>query len=266
MKRSSQRFLALLCLTVVPALAAPVAAAESPSPDAAREALSDADFPWYDAQADQLRLSPAPDEPPLRGSGQRKWDPAPPRKPSTRWQAFWETVWRSVQYGVWIGLAVLFAVLAYLWIRRLAAHEMLQYQQGKDEFQRGHEAASIEQLPFPVQRPQTDLLGEARRLYQANRYDEAIVYLFSYQLVQLDRHQRIELAKGKTNRQYLAELRDDPFLREELTRTMLAFEDAFFGHHPLSRERFEECWSRIDAFDQYLQPMASGPRQVVATG
>ena len=51
-----------------------------------------------------------------------------------------------------------------------------------------------------------DLLAEARRHYQAGNYGAAIVYLFSFQLVQLDRRQIIQLAKGKTNRQYLREV------------------------------------------------------------
>ena len=51
-----------------------------------------------------------------------------------------------------------------------------------------------------------DLLAEARRHYQAGNYGAAIVYLFSFQLVQLDQRQIIRLAKGKTNRQYLREV------------------------------------------------------------
>jgi hypothetical protein len=264
-KRSSPKFVALIWLAVVTAGALPAADTERPSPESVRQAMSDADFPWYDSQTDRIRIAPAVEEPALRGSGQWQWSAARPRTPSSRWRLFWEFVWQAVQYGVWVGLAVLFAVLAYLWIRRLARHELQPYDQSQGEQQRQREAASIDQLPFPVTPPQTDLLGEARRLYQANRFDEAIVYLFSYELVQLDRRQFIELAKGKTNRQYLAELRDEPFLREELTRTMLAFEDAFFGRHRLSRERFEACWSRVDAFDQYLQSPATGQREVVQT-
>ena len=35
--------------------------------------------------------------------------------------------------------------------------------------------------------------------------------------------------------------------------TMLAFEDVFFGNHPLERGRFESCWSRLDAFHHSLE-------------
>jgi hypothetical protein len=30
---------------------------------------------------------------------------------------------------------------------------------------------------------------------------------------------------------------------------MVAFEDVFFGNHPLDRNRFESCWTRLDEFE-----------------
>jgi hypothetical protein len=37
-----------------------------------------------------------------------------------------------------------------------------------------------------------------------------------------------------------------------LDRTMVAFEDVFFGRHPLERQRFESCWGRLDEFHRRL--------------
>jgi hypothetical protein len=115
------------------------------------------------------------------------------------------------------------------------------------------EADRIEKLPFRVARPQSDLLAEARRHYEAGRYGEAVIYLFSYQLVQLDKHQLIRLTKGKTNRQYLREVRPQNELRSILERTMIAFEDVFFGHRELPRDRFETCWTQLDEFHRKIQ-------------
>ena len=64
----------------------------------------------------------------------------------------------------------------------------------------------VEALPFRVPRQATDLLSEARRQYEKGNYNEAIVYLFSHQLVELDRQHLIHLARGKTNRQLVREL------------------------------------------------------------
>ncbi len=118
------------------------------------------------------------------------------------------------------------------------------------------EADLIESLPFEVPRPQSDLLAEAKRLYEQGAYAQAIVYLFSYQLVQLDQHQAIRLTRGKTNRQYLRELLARPDLGGILERTMVAFEDVFFGHHPLDRAGFERCWQRLDEFHQRISEAA----------
>ena len=52
-----------------------------------------------------------------------------------------------------------------------------------------------------------DYLDEAQRLYRNGDYAQAIIYLFSHQLLQLDRRHWLRLVKGKTNRQYLREVR-----------------------------------------------------------
>ena len=121
------------------------------------------------------------------------------------------------------------------------------------EDQHRTEADRIENLPFQVQRPRTDLLGEARRHYQQGNYQDAIVYLFSYQLVKLDEQHFIRLARGKTNRQYLSEIRRSRRLKSMLTQSMLACEDVFFGHYTLGRERFEACWNQLEDFHQLVQ-------------
>ena len=78
-----------------------------------------------------------------------------------------------------------------------------------------------EALPFLAERPRGDLLGLARQHYEQGNYSEAIIYLFSYELVELDRGSRIQLAKGKTNRQYLRELKDAAPSARRLERTCM---------------------------------------------
>jgi hypothetical protein len=114
------------------------------------------------------------------------------------------------------------------------------------------EAQRIEALPYPVARANLSLLEQARHFYQAGNYAAAMLYLFSHQLVQLDRHQIIRLAKGKTNRQYLREVGQAELLRQLVGQTLVAFEDVFFGHHSIDRQRFEACWSRLPEFESLL--------------
>jgi hypothetical protein len=114
----------------------------------------------------------------------------------------------------------------------------------------------VDALPFQVRRPQGDLLEEARRHYASGNYDEAIIYFYSFLLVELDKGQLIRLARGKTNRQYLREIRRQPLLFELLETTMIAFEDVFFGRHSLGRDRFESCFHRLGEFESQIQEAA----------
>ena len=130
-------------------------------------------------------------------------------------------------------------LLAYLVATAFLKQETSESAVLKKVVQTARDADRVEALPFKVRSVSGDFLDEARRLYEAGQFSEAIIFLFSYQLVQLDKQHVIRLAKGKTNRQYLRELRQRPTLRSTLELTMVAFEDAFFGRKTLSRERFE---------------------------
>jgi hypothetical protein len=110
----------------------------------------------------------------------------------------------------------------------------------------------VESLPFIVPAATGDLLAEARRLYEQGDYGRAVLYLFAHQLVQLDRHQVIQLAKGKTNRQYLREVGTRRALSPLVERTMIAFEEVFFGGHTIDRARFESCWADQVTFEDLV--------------
>jgi hypothetical protein len=148
-------------------------------------------------------------------------------------------------------LVVFIGILAWLIARAFLKQETTETVVSK-VVETSRDVDRVEALPFAVRKPTGDFESEARRLYELGQYSEAILYLYSHLLVQLDRHHVIRLAKGKTNRQYLRESRTRPVLREILDRTMIAFEDVFFGQHALSREAFEACWNRLDEFHSEL--------------
>lgn len=250
------------CL-VLALLIALAGALRGEDPDAAveagRKALRDsASYPWYDSETDDLRDMEAKtregDDSETRKKG---WEFDLPQSQTTNATPNWQfpTLGAVFQYTAMAVLAILIIVLVVLLIRYFLKEEDLGGAGGEVrlEDRAGAEIDRVEQLPFVVRRPGGDFLSEARALYEQGRYGEAIVYLYSYELVQLDRHQHIHLAKGKTNRQYLRELRNDPTLRGLLHRTMIAFEDVFFGRHQLERERFEECWQQLDEFHAALE-------------
>ena len=211
-------------------------------------------FPWYDAERDALRRIDV--QPPADTAENRRsrWEAELwlPDRPGSSFGADWSWLWAIIEGLIWLGLAALLAWLIYFLAKTYLRNHSAPEAEDAAEDEARSPADLIESLPFDVRRPQSDLLAEARRLYELGEYSQAIIYLFSYQLIRLDRGQCIRLTRGKTNRQYLRELQPRPALRGILERTMLVFEEVFFGHYPLDRAGFERCWERLDEFHQRL--------------
>lgn len=218
-------------------------------------------FEWYkDGEMRPVRLDAEPNLPQPQYEWQWDWDwnqrnsnanntpvGGDPTAPgSIDWLS------EAMRAFIWILLAVTLALLIYFWLTRAARQQMSNGDGRDSERIPRREVDLIEQLPFQVTAPKSDLLAEARRHFEAGNYNEAIVYLYSHQLIQLDQHAMIRLNKGKTNRQYLLELRRATSLRDILSRTVLAFEDAFFGRHELDAQRFGACWSDLELFAAIL--------------
>lgn len=219
-------------------------------------------FPWYDAKRDELRrIDVAPRRDSAAANRDSTWEDDGTVAPngSFNFSGFPQVFWSIMQGLAWTMLALLLVGLVALLVWAFLRGEG---RWGGDDsrhlsIQRSSDVDRVEKLPFQVNRPDADLLAEARRHYEAGNYGEAVIYLFSYQLIQLDKQHLIHLTKGKTNRQYLREIRRRPVLRELLETTMVAFEDVFFGHHPLDRDRFETCWRGLDEFHQQMQQATS---------
>jgi len=226
------------------------------SVEAGRSALDDSvTFPWYDREADAVRRIDVAPPPDLKNRNS-KWQAKPPRA---------RTPWTMPEWLVsllealgWMVLLAALLIVGYLLVRAfLRAETGAASGVGVSEETPGvGHSDRVESLPFPLHRAHMDLLAEARRHYEAGNFSEAIIYLYSHLLVELDKHQWIRLAKGKTNRQYLREVSRRGATSYLLERTMLAFEDVFFGNLPLGRERFESCWNGLDEFHQNLEQVS----------
>jgi hypothetical protein len=246
----------LATLVVLPAAALaqlPVGSDEE-AVESGRDALNGrTSFPFYDAQQDDVKRID------VKAEGDKK-----PEAGGTNWTAKPKTPAGGGRRINASGLGTFFQVLGLglltLIIAGVIALLVKSFMQGEQAQTQGikfvdtsADVDKVEDLPFQLKKPSGDFLSEARRLYEAGKYSEAIVYLFSYQLVALDKRHVIHLAKGKTNRQYLRETRSREPIKQLLQGTMISFEDVFFGHHDLSRDRFEECWNRLDEFHQQLE-------------
>ena len=229
----------------------------------ARRAFRRERFPWYDRQQDAVQTVPFGVS---SSAGARhrasNWDRgvrAPSvssnLSPTNAWPGlgsifdpqFWSTVAMTVGILLLFGLTV---VLIWTFVKLVNqerdSDEQLTHTGTKSDVRQSR----VENLPFQLDGAPPDLLLAAQESYESGDYRQAIIYLFGYQLTRLDKVQAIHLTKGKTNRQYLSELASLN-LRAIVERTMVAFEDVFFGDLPLERTVFENCWNDLEMFHQY---------------
>lgn len=151
-----------------------------------------------------------------------------------------------VPAGIFAGLLLVgLIVLAYRW-RAISGLGMFSSTRSSVNAV----PARAEELPFELPPTEEGLLELVRRLADEGQFGRAMVPLYGYQLLHLDAHGLIHLAKGKTNRQYYRELRGSEPISTILLNTICTFERAFFGGHQIARDDFEQCWNRLDAFHQ----------------
>ncbi len=211
------------------------------------------DLPWYDAENDGLgRVDVAPNPDDARRRSDWGGETTPITRRNMRVPSFF---WQAMQVLAWIALGLL--LLGLVWLLAWAAQRLDSGKSAEAEVTKVEvTAARLEDLPVSVSPSDHDLLAAARACYEAGNYDQAIIFAYAYQLVELDRRHLVQLSKGKTNRQYLRELNRQPRLQAILRQTMLAFEDVFFGHHPLTSSRFQLCWDSLNEFQQRLEQPA----------
>mgnify|MGYP006274899679 CR=1 FL=1 len=238
--------------------AAPCRAQSTTTPtdpvEAGKSAMKSGSYPWYDPTQDELKrinVKP-PKAPPQTQSASKSW--------FEDWdfsglKTLFESLGEVARILIYTVAAAILGLLIYFLVK-VFLKRSTENDDGGDEEEEAEIGGvdRIDELPIQIAAPRGDFLSEARRRYEAGDYSGAIVYLFSYELLHLDRHQRIQLTKGKTNRQYLREVRAIPRLQAMLARTMIAFEDVFFGHHPLDRSSFEACWQEVEEFQRLAPP------------
>lgn len=226
--------------------------------EAARQALKSTRQPWYDSDVDGLRAFNFQTEKDAQRKDWRGVD-----RPDWNWNWNWPDmswVGELFKFIAWAVLIGLIALLLYALIKSFMDFESPLFGPQSSR-QLGQDAVTdeqrIENLPLNLAKKKGDFLQMAKDHYEAGNFSEAIIYLFSYRLLQLDRAGFIRLTKGKTNRQYLTEIRQSDELRKILGNTIVTFEDVFFGKYPLTQERFEGCWNRNEQFQTLISEAMS---------
>ncbi|MBL8827957.1 MAG: DUF4129 domain-containing protein [Planctomycetaceae bacterium] len=204
-------------------------------------------YPWYDSAQDDLQTITVP----------------PPREPWFDWKwnfsgfNFNFSLGELLRLLTWLLFAALLTWIIYKLCQTYLRREASQATWASNELDSADDRIEHEALPLPTNEHWGDLLDRARQFFEQGNYRQAMIYLFSHQLVELNRQQVIHLSKGKTNRQYLREVRRQSTLAPLFERSIETFELAFFGNAALSREQFESVWRSQGEFQQQLASLGT---------
>ena len=220
---------------------------------AAEKAVGYQKFPWQDSgelvaldtedpgQASSLDRASVP-------KGKRRNTNMPNFTMPGNWVAYFNGI-------LWVLIGLLIALIAgaLIWMYLKMEKNTRNSSKFEDYDQEEMIAERIKQLPFELKRNRPgNLSDQARQFAQQGNYSRAMMYLFSHVLLALDKNEFIKLKKGKTNRQYLNEIRRHSDISEYYTLVMIPFEDSFFGNHQISQQRFESCWSKLEGFESQV--------------
>ena len=112
--------------------------------------------------------------------------------------------------------------------------------------------AKLSDLPFELDQPLAGLKAQADHYRNNQDYRNAVIYLFSYLLVECDTAGCIRLARGKTNHRYVRELKSYPDVQHPFKRVVELFEEAFFGRKEISQGRFEAIWNELPSIERSI--------------
>lgn len=261
----------------VPQANEPQATAPQAADDLVTESLeSMGSLPWYDRESRQVNpvdVAPRLDDSVNRDS---RWVPKPKKaKKASRSSNNFTTgntgntgpasyplflQWIFANFSTIIGwvlfaisLVALITMLVFLVMRMEPTEDIKTATSSSgDSEPTAEELAKLEHLPIEVATNQGNLLERADQLRQTGRLGEAIIYLFSQRLLQLDRCHAIRLSRGKTNQQYLRELRGRADLQGVMQRTVASFERSFFGGYSLTTEEYDRIRNEQASFDAFL--------------
>ena len=241
------RFVLMLLAVFVGSLTiCPVVGAQD-DVEVVREVLSKRRYPWYDASEDRVRSFNFPQTKDAKSTDRNVIPLRDPRVNKNNTVRTTGNGWFGLSYLAWFAVVALIAAVAGLLVWAFFRLES-QSRKRLDSAPKRSLAESIEHLPFQVEEKSGDFRQLAHNAYAAGDFRRAITYLFSHVLVTLDQQGLIRLRKGKTNRQYLNELKTYRGLANFYQQVMVPFESTFFGDHELSKSDFESCWTQLDGF------------------
>lgn len=216
--------------------------------ESGREAFSQRNYPWYDAENDQLQRIEMKARAGSKSAARHEIPEAPAkanRPAGTPNSGSGGSSW--IRFVIWLVIGIFVAgvlgVLVWAFLRMESNREPTV-----NSVPRRTMAESIKELPFQLESANGDFRQLVQQAMARGDYRTAVIYLFSHVLVSLDQKGLIRLRKGKTNRQYLRELRPHRSLADYYQRIMVPFESVFFGDHEPDPEEVSRCWSHLEQF------------------
>jgi Domain of unknown function (DUF4129) len=228
--RGAAAVIVIVALLMAPAAAVGAEEEGEATAQAAQKAVVKQRFPWYDAGSDGFR--------PVVGRSMET---------GTRRSEFEFGALGTVAKGGMIVLLIA-AVAAVAWVVRRHGFDPVV----KEEIESPAAAAvfgdeHLETLPEQARADIDNLLPLIEARLAAGDHAAAAILYHAWQLVELHRGGVIELAPGKTNRRYAADVAARaPLLADLFRHTARLSERARFGRLPVSAEAFDEVWNQRD--------------------
>jgi hypothetical protein len=218
--------------------------------DPVKPALREGSYPWYDPDTDRVKPIWRAKRPWQKWIGQRLENLAKAVEKFLSRFRFGRLSGGGVSGELIMTTVFLAALIAFLvvlvglWSRRgLSAAD-----RSGDGSVIGR-SARLADLPEGVRPGSGDPWSEALRRRAAGDLGGAIVCLFAYQLLTLDKLGLIRLAPGRTGRQYVQTIHDPQFV-DSLEATLGLFEDVYYGRKLPTLEAFEAVWRRAQVFQE----------------
>lgn len=255
---NSRLFLVLLvaCAALVPR-----GARGEPANDAVAKALGGQGFPWYDSEADRLKPVRAEKgswrerlRSNLIGVGRRINRAVAP-------------VFRAIdRFFTWTGrrfnllgafsLGQALATMALFSLLILAVIALVLLYRRVDSFDSSEPSlevlggiAGLADAPLGARATPAEWWRLALERRAASDLSGAVIALFVYQLVTLERRGLLRFSPGRTGRNYVRDLQDDR-LAGQLGRSLALFEQVYYGRRWPSEPAFERVWAEVERFHQ----------------
>ena len=207
---------AFAAVLLVSAAIAPAGVYAQDLADIAAEELKRQRFNWYDQESGGAVKDLWRRDPGSSVSENRKNIASSKASQQTPFNFNGRNNWTWMRVLVWgLVIVVLLSFVAFMVWLLFQMEERAAVSRNAEEYDEQDLQYRIEQLPFVLANPSKgDLSALALEAARTGNYSKGIMLLFSHVLILLDRSELIKLRKGKTNRQYLGELRQHPQLAD----------------------------------------------------